>query len=122
MTMRRPRPFVLPLALALLGSVLAITGACRGGAHSESSAIQYFCPMHPQIVRSRPGDCPICGMKLEKQEPATAAEGGPPGDPAGSGTGGRIAVTIPPERRDLLGVRTEEIREQDLTRDVSTVG
>jgi membrane fusion protein, copper/silver efflux system len=24
----------------------------------------YTCPMHPQIVRDKPGDCPICGMKL----------------------------------------------------------
>src|SRR6202011_236729 len=23
------------------------------------------CPMHPQIVRSEPGNCPICGMSLE---------------------------------------------------------
>ncbi len=25
----------------------------------------YTCPMHPEIVRDRPGDCPICGMALE---------------------------------------------------------
>ena len=26
---------------------------------------EYVCPMHPQIVRSEPGSCPICGMALE---------------------------------------------------------
>ena len=26
---------------------------------------QYTCPMHPQVVRDRPGNCPICGMVLE---------------------------------------------------------
>lgn len=26
---------------------------------------QYTCPMHPEIVRDAPGDCPICGMALE---------------------------------------------------------
>ena len=26
---------------------------------------QYTCPMHPEIVRDRPGSCPICGMGLE---------------------------------------------------------
>jgi Cu+-exporting ATPase len=26
---------------------------------------EYTCPMHPQIVRSEPGNCPICGMTLE---------------------------------------------------------
>jgi len=25
----------------------------------------YTCPMHPEIVRDEPGDCPICGMALE---------------------------------------------------------
>jgi Cu+-exporting ATPase len=26
---------------------------------------QYTCPMHPEIVRDAPGDCPKCGMALE---------------------------------------------------------
>lgn len=26
---------------------------------------KYTCPMHPEIVRDRPGSCPICGMALE---------------------------------------------------------
>src|SRR5262245_26344387 len=26
---------------------------------------EWTCPMHPQIVRDRPGSCPICGMALE---------------------------------------------------------
>ena len=29
---------------------------------------EYICPMHPQIVRSEPGICPICGMALESRE------------------------------------------------------
>ena len=28
---------------------------------------QWTCPMHPEIVRDEPGDCPICGMALEPQ-------------------------------------------------------
>lgn len=27
----------------------------------------YTCPMHPQIQQSTPGDCPICGMALERK-------------------------------------------------------
>lgn len=30
-----------------------------------SPATGYTCPMHPHIVQSIPGDCPICGMALE---------------------------------------------------------
>jgi Cu+-exporting ATPase len=29
--------------------------------------ISYTCPMHPEVVRVRPGDCPICGMALERR-------------------------------------------------------
>jgi Cu+-exporting ATPase len=35
----------------------------------------YTCPMHPEIERDTPGDCPICGMALEpKTISATTAE------------------------------------------------
>lgn len=30
----------------------------------------YTCPMHPQIIRHEPGNCPICGMTLVKKENA----------------------------------------------------
>jgi Cu+-exporting ATPase len=30
---------------------------------------RYTCPMHPQIVRDAPGNCPICGMALEPMTP-----------------------------------------------------
>jgi hypothetical protein len=32
--------------------------------HSHEHATLYTCPMHPEIVRDKPGNCPICGMKL----------------------------------------------------------
>ncbi len=34
----------------------------------------YTCPMHPQIVRDEPGNCPICGMALEPSAPARREE------------------------------------------------
>jgi len=30
-----------------------------------SDGVLYTCPMHPEIVRDEPGNCPICGMSLE---------------------------------------------------------
>jgi RND family efflux transporter MFP subunit len=39
---------------------------------------EYFCPMHPHVRSDKPGNCPICGMKLaaasrEETQPASAA-------------------------------------------------
>jgi P-type Cu+ transporter len=44
--------------------------AARVGASGKTSpapahAATFTCPMHPEIVRDRPGSCPICGMALE---------------------------------------------------------
>lgn len=43
---------------------------CHGHSHSApknpaSDAAIYTCPMHPEIIRHSPGNCPKCGMALE---------------------------------------------------------
>jgi hypothetical protein len=30
--------------------------------------VEYTCPMHPEVITNEPGDCPKCGMRLEKKE------------------------------------------------------
>ncbi|MGH2898310.1 MAG: heavy metal-binding domain-containing protein, partial [Solirubrobacteraceae bacterium] len=44
-----------------------LSSAPSSSAPSSSSvgAAEYTCPMHPEVVRSTPGDCPECGMALE---------------------------------------------------------
>ncbi len=44
-----------------------------GPAVAVAPGTSYTCPMHPEIVRPGPGDCPICGMALEPMLPAAAA-------------------------------------------------
>jgi membrane fusion protein, copper/silver efflux system len=39
----------------------------------EHAAVEYSCPMHPDIIRDKPGTCPVCGMDLVKKETAGAA-------------------------------------------------
>src|SRR3990167_3043219 len=34
----------------------------------------YYCPMHPGYTSDRPGDCPICNMKLVKKQAAREIE------------------------------------------------
>jgi multidrug efflux pump subunit AcrA (membrane-fusion protein) len=71
------------LVLILIALVLVTDGAVylyrrSGNAPTATSAKQlYTCGMHPQIIRDKPGDCPICGMKLTPlRTPAAAKSGG----------------------------------------------
>ena len=41
---------------------------------TASPKATYTCPMHPEIIRNEPGDCPICGMVLEPNTVATVEE------------------------------------------------
>ncbi len=42
----------------------AVEGAERT-AGADEPGVRWTCPMHPEVVRDRPGDCPLCGMALE---------------------------------------------------------
>ena len=32
------------------------------------SEFEYYCGMHPYVIRDKPGLCPVCGMNLEKRK------------------------------------------------------
>ncbi|HEY5957994.1 MAG TPA: efflux RND transporter periplasmic adaptor subunit [Polyangiaceae bacterium] len=50
------------LLLTLSGAVsLSSIPSCS---KSSQQAHRYHCPMHPTYVSDKPGDCPICGMRL----------------------------------------------------------
>ncbi|HET6655038.1 MAG TPA: copper-translocating P-type ATPase [Gammaproteobacteria bacterium] len=53
----------------------------HGGAASQPSApvagAQYTCPMHPEVIRDKPGACPKCGMALEPMSPAIEPQDDP---------------------------------------------
>ena len=46
-------------------------------AQVEPGRVSYTCPMHPEIVRDRPGSCPICGMALEPMSVAAGDDADP---------------------------------------------
>src|SRR3989338_3834387 len=57
-------------AMMFVGTVFVSAGCERfkhDNAVSQCKAA-YHCPMHPVYTSDRPGDCPICGMKLVKAE------------------------------------------------------
>ena len=72
-----PRPVLL--AAACLGIVVFGIVAVRifhsPGRHAAHASKEvYYCPMHPTYTSDKPGDCPICNMKLVKREPGSEGE------------------------------------------------
>jgi Cu(I)/Ag(I) efflux system membrane fusion protein len=113
---------LLVLVVAALAVAAATLPGCRRGgtAPAVARAALYQCPMHPRITADRPGSCPICGMDLVKVEPAAAPSAAAAFPP--SGVDGRAGVTLSAERRQVLGVRSQEIHHDRLERAIRTVG
>ncbi len=74
-------------AAVALGLTLILSSACsksgrtegtRAGTPQAAAQAAYNCPMHPTYRADKPGDCPICGMKLVP----VAKEGAEPQAPA----------------------------------------
>jgi Cu(I)/Ag(I) efflux system membrane fusion protein/cobalt-zinc-cadmium efflux system membrane fusion protein len=48
-----------------VGAAILPMGCGKGGRqHDAAKTAKYHCPMHPTVVSDKPGDCPICGMRL----------------------------------------------------------
>jgi Cu(I)/Ag(I) efflux system membrane fusion protein len=83
---------------------------------AASPDTEYFCPMHPYIVRDNPKEkCPICHMELAKRKKGTGKS-----EPLPPGTVSRVQLT--PYRVVLAGVQTSEVAYQPLSKDITTVG
>jgi len=35
---------------------------------AKEEGVYYTCPMHPEVKKDEPGNCPICGMDLVRKE------------------------------------------------------
>jgi RND family efflux transporter MFP subunit len=76
----------LVIAIAGVGVGAFFVGRSTGHNHAASAGetaregkTLYTCGMHPQVIQDKPGNCPICGMKLtpiRKQGGAAGTEGG----------------------------------------------
>ncbi len=74
---------------------------------------EYYCPMHPSVIRSEPGNCPICGMPLVKRQKGEK-------EALPEGVVGRVQLS--PYRIQLAGVATTEVSYRHLDLGVRTVG
>lgn len=118
------------------------TAVEHGAKHADAN---YVCPMHPQIIRGKEGNCPICGMDLIKKEAEEPKEKKilywvAPMDvnyrrnEAGKSPMGMdlvpvyddgedgITVKISPSVENNMGVRTAVVKKDKLWRRIDTVG
>jgi membrane fusion protein, copper/silver efflux system len=61
--------YVLVVLVAAIAGFAIYFFATKSDNHSDSLAQKevYTCSMHPEIIRDKPGNCPICGMTLVKK-------------------------------------------------------
>ncbi|MGD0744675.1 MAG: efflux RND transporter periplasmic adaptor subunit [Verrucomicrobiota bacterium] len=82
-------------------------------AAAPSGKTLYTCGMHPWIIQDHPGNCPICGMKLEPVHKAANAAA-----PSAVSS----AIAIDPATIQLMNIQTTEVTRGPLRRTVRTVG
>jgi len=85
----------------------------KGEHVAASSEFEFFCPMHPSVVRDTPGNCPICGMPLSKRKKGQSQE---------LPEGVTARVQLSPMRVAQAGVRTVAVGYEPLAQTVTTVG
>jgi len=122
----KTRPMLVGLMVMAMAIVLTgvMAGGCkRGGpsdaAHSTPGKRKYHCPMHPTYVSDRLGDCPICNMKLVeiKDSEATVPD---KHEATGGALHGRIPIALSPEKRQLIGLKTDVVERRNLSRVLRT--
>ncbi len=103
----------LLLALAGLGVFVAGCSGKTEAAGTEAGPTEktlYTCGMHPWIIQDHPGNCPICGMKLELVRPTAG------------GSAASSAIAIDPATIQMMNIQTTEIARGPLRRTIRTVG
>jgi RND family efflux transporter MFP subunit len=82
-------------------------------ASAAASDIEYYCPMHPEVIRGEPGLCPRCGMPLAKRKKGEAVV--LPADVM-------ARVQLTPQRIALANVQTSVVESKPLYRQINAVG
>ena len=85
----------------------AVSSNERGQEDPAGTSTQFYtCGMHPWVILPKPGDCPICHMKLTPLDPSKFSG----------------EITIDPVITQNIGVRVAPVVSGPLTRTIRTVG
>ncbi len=90
-----------------LAYVIMPRGDAPASAAETAKTQQYTCGMHPEIVSTEPGYCPICEMKLTPKKAGGRASG---------------SVTIDPVTRQNMGLVITPVEYRPVTKDVHAFG
>jgi Cu(I)/Ag(I) efflux system membrane fusion protein len=77
---------------------------------------EYWCPMHPTIVRDHPDKCPICAMPLSKRKKGDKSEE----EALPPGVSQRVQIT--PYKVAVAGIEAAEVGYRPLTKEIAAVG
>jgi Cu(I)/Ag(I) efflux system membrane fusion protein len=93
-----------------------------GHNHQEQSSTPlYTCPMHPFIIRDKPGACPICGMELIKK--LSDAQNTVVQTPEQKQQAAMLGhVSLSPTQRVMANVATVEAAQQVMNKEIKAVG
>ena len=80
---------------------------------SAANDIEYYCAMHPNIIRAEPGNCPICSMPLIKRKKGEQVK--LPDDVL-------ARVQLSPQRIALANAQTSLVEPRALVREIHAVG
>lgn len=87
----------------------------------QSASPLWTCPMHPFIIKDRPGSCPICGMELVKKlNDAQQSVANSPEQQRQLEQLGQIALS--PTQRVMANVAVQEAATQAMTKEITAVG
>jgi membrane fusion protein, copper/silver efflux system len=113
---------IVSAAILVLGGI-ALT-SCKKGDHTghkgaSTQQATYHCPMHPTYVSDKPGDCPICGMRLvpieseESHEQAVKGAQGQDSKPLYYRHPMNPEITSPEPKKDEMGMDYVAVYHED---------